>query len=117
MPPSLLWQSGSPARLDLPGAASVTATLEPSDISVGEAAQLTVTVQGRSADEPQIPPVNGLDFQPVGQSSQIQIINGAMSANVSYTYAVAATQSGSFTIPAIKSWARRGHCLCRNLSC
>ena len=84
-------------------AASVTATLEPSDISLGEAAQLTVTVQGRSADEPQMPAVNGLDFQPVGQSSQIQVINGAMSANVSYTYAVAATQPGSFTIPGIKA--------------
>ena len=84
-------------------AASVTATLEPSDISLGEAAQLTVTVQGRSADEPQMPAVNGLDFQPVGQSSQIQVINGAMSASVSYTYAVAATQPGSFTIPAIKT--------------
>ena len=84
-------------------AASVTATLEPSDISLGEAAQLTVTVQGRSADEPPMPAVNGLDFQPVGQSSQIQVINGAMSASVSYTYAVAATQPGSFTIPAIKT--------------
>jgi len=91
------------STLGLAQAASVTATLEPADISVGEAAQLTVTVQGRSADEPQIPSVNGLDFQPVGQSSQIQVINGAMSANVSYTYAVAATQPGSFTIPAIKA--------------
>jgi len=81
-------------------AATVTATLEPADIALGEVAQLTVTVQGQSADEPQISPVNGLDFQPVGQSSQIQVINGAMTANVSYTYAVAATRPGSFTISA-----------------
>ncbi|HXI71870.1 MAG TPA: BatD family protein [Verrucomicrobiae bacterium] len=95
-----VWVAGT---LGLAQAASVIATLEPTDISVGEAAQLTVTVQGRSADEPQVPTVKGLDFQPVGQSSQIQVINGAMSANVSYTYAVAATQPGSFTIPAIKT--------------
>ncbi|MEJ0088204.1 MAG: BatD family protein [Limisphaerales bacterium] len=84
-------------------AASVIATLERADISLGEAAQLTVTVQGRSAEEPQIPSVNGLDFLQVGQSSQIQVINGAMSANVSYTYAVTAVQPGSFTIPAIQA--------------
>jgi len=95
-----IWVAGT---FGLARAASVTATLEPSDISLGEAAQLTVTVQGRSADAPQLPAVNGLDFQPVGQSSQIQVINGAMSANVSYTYAVAATQPGSFTIPAIQA--------------
>ena len=84
-------------------AVSVTATLEPSEISLGESAQLTVTIQGRDADEPQIPSVNGLEFQPVGQSSQIQVINGAMSASVSYTYVIAPARPGSFTIPAIKA--------------
>ena len=84
-------------------AASVTATLQPTDVSLGEAAQLTVTVQGRETDEPRIPTVKGLVFQPVGQSSQIQVINGAMSAHVSYTYAVSAAQPGSFTIPAIQA--------------
>ena len=91
------------STLGLAKAANVTATLEPADISMGQAAQLTVTVQSRDADEPQIPAVNGLDFQQVGQSSQIQVINGAMSANVSYTYAVTAVQPGSFTIPAIQA--------------
>jgi BatD DUF11 like domain len=81
---------------------SLTATLEPSEIALGEAAQLTVAVSGRSADEPQIPAVNGLEFQQIGQSSQIQIINGAMSANVNFTYAVRPIQPGNFTIPAIK---------------
>jgi hypothetical protein len=84
-------------------AVSITATLEPSEISFGDTAQLTVTVQGRDADEPQIPSMSGLDFQPVGQSSQIQVINGAMSASVSYTYVVAPSQPGSFNIPAIKA--------------
>lgn len=84
-------------------AAMVTAALEPADISLGEAARLTVTVQGRNADQPQIPSVPGLDFQPVGQSSQVQIINGAMSANASYTYVVSPTRAGSYTIPAIKA--------------
>ena len=61
-----------------------------------------MTVSGRNADAPQIPAVNGLEIQPIGQSSQIQIINGAMSANVNYTYVVMPTRPGNFTIPAIK---------------
>lgn len=83
-------------------APSLTATLEPAQIALGEAAQLSVTVQGRSADEPQIPSVSGLEIQPIGQSSQFQVINGAMSAKVNYTYAVIPTRPGSYTIPAIK---------------
>ncbi len=83
-------------------APSITATLEPAEIAVGEAAQLTVTISGRGTDEPQIPAVNGLEFQQVGQSSQVQVINGAMSANINYTYIVAPTRPGNFTIPAIK---------------
>jgi hypothetical protein len=83
-------------------APSIAVTLEPSEMALGEAAQLTVTIQGRSADEPQIPTVKGLDIQPMGQSSQVQIINGAMSANLNFTYVVTPTRSGSFTIPAIK---------------
>jgi len=83
-------------------APSLTATLEPSQIALGEAAHLNVTVQGRNADEPQIPAVSGLEIQPIGQSSQFQVINGAMSAKVSYTYAVIPTRPGSYTIPAIK---------------
>ncbi len=83
-------------------AANVTATLDASEIALGEAAQLTVTVQGQSTEAPQIPAVNGLTFQPVGQSSQIEIVNGAMSANVNYLYAVAASRCGTFTIPPIR---------------
>ena len=86
-------------------AASVTATLDSSEIALGETAQLTVTVQGQSTEAPQIPAVNGLTFQPVGQSSQIEIVNGAMSANVNYLYAVAASRSATFTIPPINKFS------------
>lgn len=80
-------------------APDITATVEPSEITFGEAAQLTVTVQGQDQSTPEIPAVSGLSFQPMGQSSQIQIINGAMSANISHTYIVTPTRTGTFTIP------------------
>jgi hypothetical protein len=82
-------------------AATVTANLQPGEIAFGDAAQLTVTVQGQSDDAPAIPAVSGLSFQPMGQSSQIQIINGAMSANVSHSYLVTPMRVGTFTIPSI----------------
>jgi hypothetical protein len=85
------------------GASHVTATLEPAEIAFGDVAELTVTVQGENQNAPRIPSVNGLTFQPVGQSSQIQIINGAMTANVSHTYVVSPSRLGTFTIPAIKT--------------
>ena len=83
-------------------APNITATLAPTEVSVGEAAQLTVTVQGQTEDAPEIPTVTGLSFQPSGQSSQIQIVNGAVSARVSHTYHVTANRPGTFTIPRLK---------------
>lgn len=83
-------------------APSITVTVEPSEITFGEAAQLTVTVQGQDQNAPEIPAVSGLSFQPMGQSSQIQIINGAMSANISHTYIVTPSRTGTFTIPNIR---------------
>jgi hypothetical protein len=88
-------------------AATVNATLEPAEIALGEAAQLTVSVQGQDENVPQIPPVDGLSFQHVAQSSQIQIINGAMSASVSHTFAVIPGREGTFIIPAIKTGGDR----------
>ena len=82
---------------------SITATLEPSEIAFGDVAQLTVTVQGQDQIAPEIPAVSGLSFQPVGQSSQIQVINGAMSANISHSYIVSPTRLGTFTIPSIRA--------------
>ena len=81
-------------------AATVTATLDPQQISVGDSAQLTVSVSGGSG-QPDMPSVDGLDIQAVGQSTQIEIVNGSMTANASVTYQVTPQREGTFTIPAI----------------
>jgi hypothetical protein len=83
-------------------AASVTATLDTGRASVGQPAQLTVTVTG-SQDQPSIPSVPGLDITPVGQSTQVEIINGSMTANVCDTYQVTPQHDGTFVIPAIRA--------------
>ena len=81
----------------------VTATLDPAQVSVGESAQLTVTVSGSESATPSLPAVTGLDFQSVGQSTQIQVINGAMTAESAHTYLVTPRQAGTFTIPPIEA--------------
>jgi len=81
---------------------SIAAELEPSEITYGDSAQLTVNIRGRQTSVPNPPSVPGLSFEAAGQSSQIQIINGAMSANVSHTFIVTPNHPGTFTIPKFK---------------
>jgi hypothetical protein len=81
---------------------AITAVLEPTEIALGDSAQLTVTVNGQHASAPQIPPVQDLSFQHVGQSSEYQMINGAMSASVAHTYLVTTSRPGTFTIPKLR---------------
>lgn len=81
-------------------AATVTATLDPPQISMGDSAQLTVTVSG-SQDQPSVPNVDGLDITSVAQSTQIEFVNGAMTANASTTYSITPRRDGTFVIPAI----------------
>ncbi|MCE0522415.1 MAG: BatD family protein [Methylacidiphilales bacterium] len=82
-------------------AATVTATLDPLEISMGDSSQLTVTVTG-AQEQPNVPNVDGLDITSVSQSSQIEIINGSMTANSSITYEVTPQHEGTFVIPAIR---------------
>jgi len=79
----------------------ITAQIDPKSIGLGESAQLAVTVKGSRSAEPNVPTVAGLEIVPVGQQSSMQIINGAVSADVTYLYQVTANRAGSFTIPAI----------------
>ncbi len=82
------------------GAATVTATLDPTEVALGDSVQLTVTVSGAQG-QPEVPEVDGLDITRVGQSTQIEIINGSITANASSTYNITPQREGTFTIPAI----------------
>lgn len=80
---------------------TISAQIQPQSISLGDSAQLSVTVKGSQAAEPDVPNVSGLDIMRVGQSSSMQSINGAVTSSVTHIYRVTADRSGSFTIPAI----------------
>lgn len=85
---------------------SVTANIRPPTISLGEAAQLEITIKGAtSAERPLIPKIDGLTIQPVGSQNfqNVQIINGRMSvdAGVTHIYQIIPSKAGTFTIPGI----------------
>jgi hypothetical protein len=80
---------------------SITATMDSPEVAVGQSAQLTVTLTG-SQTQPSIPSVDGLDITPTGQSTQIEIINGSMTASASDTYEITPEREGTFVIPGIR---------------
>jgi hypothetical protein len=77
----------------------VNATLEPSQIALGESAQLTITSSGNATDPPKLPHVPGLELRIVGQSQRIQFINGRTLATLSFIVRVTPQTSGIFNIP------------------
>jgi len=79
----------------------LNATLQPSRISLDEAAQLGITLQGAQAGEPKVPQVDGLTFTPISQSSTSESIDGVPSESANLTYRVSAARPGRYTIPAI----------------
>ena len=82
-------------------AASVDAAIEPSQIEMGDSAQLTITTSGAGTLSVALPVVSGLEFRVVGQSRQIQIINGATLESTSTIVRVTPEEPGVFTIPGL----------------
>ena len=82
-------------------AASVDAAIEPSQIEMGDSAQLTITTSGAGTLSVALPVVSGLEFRVVGQSRQIQIINGATLESTSTIIRVTPEEPGVFTIPGL----------------
>jgi hypothetical protein len=85
----------------LAAAPSVEATIEPSQISLGESAKLTVQTSGSGTLSIALPVVSGLEFRIVGQSRQITIINGATIESTSTIVRVTPEEAGVFTIPGL----------------
>lgn len=82
-------------------AGNVTAlqSIEPPIIALGGSARLTITAVGGETPAITPPMVPGLEFLAVGQSQQVEIINGVASSRTTVTYQVIPQQAGVFTIP------------------
>lgn len=81
------------------GTGTALQSIEPSTIPLGGSAQLTITAIGSEMPAITPPMVPGLEFLAVGQSQQVQIINGVTSARTTVTYQVTPQQAGVFSIP------------------
>lgn len=80
-------------------APAVDASIEPSQISLGESARLTILTSGSGTLSVPLPVVPGLEFRVVGQSRQIQMVNGLTIESTSTTVRVTPEEAGVFTIP------------------
>jgi hypothetical protein len=79
----------------------INAKLEPDSIALGESAELTVTVDGSGSTASTVPHVDGLEIEPIGEQTSMQIINGNVTSSVAQLYRVTPNRAGDFTIPAI----------------
>ena len=82
-------------------ASLINATLQPSQIAMGESAELTITSSGSSMQPVTLPEVAGLEFRVIGQSHRIDIINGATLVTTALIVRVTPRAVGIFTIPGI----------------
>jgi N-acetylglutamate synthase-like GNAT family acetyltransferase len=82
-------------------AAAIDATIEPSQIEVGESARLTIYTSGGGTLSVPLPVVSGLEFRVVGQARQIQMINGRTIESTSTIVRVTPDEPGVFTIPGL----------------
>jgi hypothetical protein len=79
----------------------ISAQLEPQSIALGESAELTVTVNGSGPAPSTMPRVDGLEIEPIGQQTSIQMINGNVTSSVAQLFRVTPSRAGDFTIPPI----------------
>ena len=99
----------------LQAAIEVSATLSPGSFPLDRAAALNITATGVRSFQHDIPEVDGLNFHRRGQSTQMELINGALSSSVTLTYLVQADRVGSFTIPAIQVSTKDGTAMTREI--
>jgi len=86
-----------PALAQSPVYAEVDRTI----VSTGDTLTLSVVVSDPDATRPEIPVLDGFHVREIGKSSQINIINGRVNAQISYQYNLTPTKTGMFTIPPI----------------
>jgi BatD DUF11 like domain len=87
-----------PAAADDP---LVYATIQPSQITLGESAKFTITNLGDSVPQITMPVVSGLQFEIVAHGRQIEIINGTTLPSTSIIVRVTPQMAGIFTIPGV----------------
>jgi tetratricopeptide (TPR) repeat protein len=90
------------AALGLPSmaaAATATARLDRPQVAVGEAAVLSIEVEGsQDASAPELGDVAGIVARYVGPATEMRFENGRMSSSITHRYQLIGRQAGRFTL-------------------
>ncbi|HEV3270600.1 MAG TPA: BatD family protein [Candidatus Methylacidiphilales bacterium] len=81
-------------------AATLTQQINPKEVNVGDPVMVTLTIQGGSIGNIQLPQVDGLEVEGTNFQIQSEDINGSISTSVSVNVSLIPTRPGNFTIPA-----------------
>ena len=81
-------------------AATVTATVDRPTVSLGETVTLTISFDGVNVGQPNLPAIPGFNVVGTGSSFSVDSTRGI--AVQSFSYQLATTQVGTFTIPAFQ---------------
>jgi hypothetical protein len=84
-------------------ASPMTASVDRTQISLQEEAIFTITIDGHSHAQVKLPALPDFNVHERGSSRQMQFINGAMSSQVAYHYALTPTRIGTFVIGAVEA--------------
>ncbi len=92
-------------------ALEVDASLDRKTMGTDGQAILTVTVEGARQARVELPEVDGLRFQLVGNSSNMRVVNGQVSVTLEKRIAVRASEPGSYDIPPVRVQTDGGEAL------
>ncbi|MFV1958042.1 MAG: BatD family protein [Planctomycetota bacterium] len=81
---------------------SVDVRFDPPRVVVGEAADLTLTVDGQAGGSPSMPAVDGLHIDFAGRSSRMEVVNGRTTRKTIFHYRVWAERPGRYAVPALR---------------
>lgn len=102
--------------LSSPVQASVSAQVDRNTISEGDTFTLTLTVSGNNQAQPDLSALRkNFDVLGTGQKNMIQIINGNMTSNRSWTITLSPRQTGKLRIPSVTVGNDRSNALTVNV--
>ncbi len=93
---AFLWTT-APAR-----AASVEATVDRNTLALGESLDLQVSAAGIENGEVDVAPIRDFKVLARGQSTNIRIINGQASRNITFNYTLIPLKAGDLRIPPLR---------------
>ncbi len=86
------------------GDISISAQVQPEVVNIGGRIDLTITINGkfRKTGKLILPDMKGFNSYSSGSSQSFNMMNGALSASITYNYILVATEPGRFEIAPIK---------------